>query len=122
LTTQRERALAFTPEALSERQQFERECVIADMEGALFKPRTPLLSLSNPDYYSFPLDPSVYVTRDYAPLAQRLRAYVAYAKALPTAVEQIRSNLQLPLPRTFVERGMSIDPGAKGFPGEAAAS
>jgi len=43
------------------------------------------------------IDPDVYVSREYAPLEQRLKAYTVYAKAVPTAVEQIRKNLRTPL-------------------------
>jgi Bacterial protein of unknown function (DUF885) len=38
-------------------------------------------------------------------LAQRLRAYIAYAKGIPRAVEQIKSNLRTPLPRSYVRVG-----------------
>ena len=39
----------------------------------------------------------------YAPLDQRLRAYTDYARAVPTALEQIRKNLRTPLPKTYVQ-------------------
>jgi hypothetical protein len=50
----------------------------------------------------------IYVTRAYAPLAQRLRAYIAYAKAVPAAARQIRENLRTPLPRTYIEVGKTV--------------
>lgn len=102
---EQERVLAFKPEALNERQKFEREYFLAVIEGNLFKLQSPHLTLSNPGYYSFALDPNVYITRKYAPLPQRMRAYIAFAKAVPAVVEQARNNMQLPLPRTFVELG-----------------
>jgi uncharacterized protein (DUF885 family) len=49
----------------------------------------------------------------YAPLEQRVRAFIKYAQALPAAAAQIRENLQTPMPRTF------IDFGAAGFAGLA---
>jgi len=52
-----------------------------------------------------PTDPNVYLTRPYAPLEQRMRAFTAYERALPAALEQIRANLHTPMPRTFVDRG-----------------
>src|SRR5262249_740745 len=51
------------------------------------------------------LDPEVYIKREYAPLAQRMQAYIAYANAVPRAVEQIRINLRTPLPRSYVRIG-----------------
>ena len=34
-----------------------------------------------------------------------MRAFINYEKALPTALEQIRANLQTPMPRTYVDFG-----------------
>ncbi|MEO8566263.1 MAG: DUF885 domain-containing protein [Betaproteobacteria bacterium] len=60
---------------------------------------------TDPSYYGGGLDPNVYVARAYAPLVDRLRAYIKYAEAVPAAAEQIRQNLRTPLPRTYVQIG-----------------
>jgi len=69
----------------------------------------------NPYYYADALDPNIYISRDYAPLEQRLRAYIAYAERLPVAVDQIRSTLQPPLPKPFVDIGITIVEGLARF-------
>src|SRR3546814_9340575 len=61
----------------------------------------------NPSFYTGALDPSVYLTRPYAPLPQRLTAFIAYANAVPAAAAQIRANLKTPMPKTFVTLGIN---------------
>jgi hypothetical protein len=55
----------------------------------------------------------VYLTRPYAPAEARLKAFIDYARAIPTAAAQIRANLRTPLPRSFVKYGVD---GFVGFP------
>ena len=97
--------LGFKESTLSEKQRFERDYVLAAIDSSLFWLETAEWPFRSPTYYSGGLDPQVYITREYAPLAQRMQAYIAYAKGIPRAVEQIRSNLRTPLPRSYVRVG-----------------
>ena len=65
-----------------------------------------------PAFYIDSLDPSAYLTRNYAPLESRMRAYMNYERAIVGAVRQMKANLRLPLARPLLERGLS---GSKGF-------
>lgn len=105
LRVQRERALRFTDEGLDEARRFERDYVAAQLDGNLFWLESAELPFRDPTYYSGELDPNVYVSREYAPLVDRLRAYIKYARAVPAAAEHIRANLRTPMPRTFVKVG-----------------
>lgn len=105
LRAQRDRALGFNTKSLNLRQRFERDYVVAVIDGKLFWLVSAEWPFKNPRYYADSLDPQVYLTRPYAPLANRLRAYTNYAKSVPAAVEQIRNNLRVPLPLTFVNIG-----------------
>ena len=68
------------------------------------------------------LDPSVYVTRPYAPAATRLRAFIAYLREIPRAARQIRANLRTPLPVSFIDYGKSAFGGfADYYPGDGTA-
>ncbi len=98
-------AEAFDEAGLSPVQRFERDYLIAVMRGDLFFLATADFPHTNPAFYVGSLDPSVYVTRPYAPPAQRLRAYLAYLRAVPRAAEQIRANLRTPLPLSFIDYG-----------------
>jgi hypothetical protein len=101
----KDRLAGFTDSALDERQRFEREYVAAVIDADLFWMESAQWPFRCPQFYADPIDPDVYVSREYAPLDQRLKAYTAYARAVPTAVAQIRANLRTPLPRTFVNIG-----------------
>jgi hypothetical protein len=71
----------------------------------------------NPTFYLDidSLDPGPYLTRNYAPLETRMRAYTTYARAIPRAAEQIRANLRPPLSRPLLERGISAFGGLADF-------
>jgi len=104
LRGQRERALAFDPAPLDPRRRFEREALIAQAESDLFWLEDGD-GLRNPLHYAGALDPALYLTRPYAPLETRLRACIAWARAVPRAAGQIREHLAAPLPRTFLDLG-----------------
>ncbi len=113
LHRERELAAAFKDESLRERQRFERDYVLSRLDADLFWLEKAESPFKNPAYYfDNGLDPSVYVSRPYAAPEKRLRAFAAYARAVPAAVRQIRDNLHTPLPKTFVEYGIA---GFAGF-------
>jgi len=110
LETARAAALSFTDEQLgSSERKFQRDYVLSRIDNDLFWLRDARQPMTNPDFYfNNGLDPSTYVTVPYAPPEQRLEAFVKYARAVPNAADQIRSNLaSAPLPRTFIEYGMA---------------
>lgn len=99
-------AQAFDERRLSSTERFERDYLIARARGDLFWLETAGQPHRNPAYYmGNGLDPSVYVTRPYAPAETRLRAFIAYLKAVPRAAGQIRANLRTPLPLSFINYG-----------------
>jgi hypothetical protein len=101
-------AQSFRPRSLTREQRFERDYLIAHARGELFWLDVADQPHTNPAYYmNNGLDPSVYVTRPYAPAATRLRAYIRYLQAVPRAATQIRANLRTPLPVSFIDYGKS---------------
>lgn len=115
LHSQRERAQAFDASILDRRQRFERDYMVAVIDGELFWRESAQWPYKNPYFYNSDLDPAVYVSREYAPLKERMHAYITYAEAVPKAVEQIRNNLRTPLPRTYVEYGRMYFGGLASF-------
>jgi uncharacterized protein (DUF885 family) len=105
LRAERGRALNYSDAALNDQQRFERDYLVSRIDGDLFWLETAEWPYKNPFFYADPLDPDVYISREYAPLKDRLRAYVNYARAVPAAITQARSNLRLPLPRTYIKIG-----------------
>ena len=111
----RERALAFDSALLDSAQRFDREYLVAVVDGQLFWMERAQFPWKNPQYYATPLDPQAYVTRDYAPLEDRLKAVTAWARAIPEAVSQIRRNLHTPMPPTFADIGRTQFGGLASF-------
>jgi uncharacterized protein (DUF885 family) len=99
--------------ALDEAQKFEREHLAWVIDSELFWLDSADAPFRNPAWYLGRLDPSMYLTREYAPLPKRLEGYLGYARAIPGLVGHIRANLRTPMPKAFIERG------AAGFGGYA---
>ena len=115
LTDNRARAAAFDTTSLDAPRRLEREYLIATSDGLLWWLTKADGPHTNPAWYSGGLDPDTYLTRPYAPLDQRMRAYTAYARSIVRALPQIRANLKTPLPRTFIDRGRGIFGGFASF-------
>lgn len=106
----REQALEFADEDLGSEGGFQREYLLAAIDRALFwldKAEWPFV---NPAFYfdwmSDSLDPSPYITLDYAPLEDRMKAYTRYARSVTRAAGQIRENLRMPMARTRLQYGI----------------
>jgi hypothetical protein len=94
-------------------QKFEREYLAWVIDRDVFWMVSAEQPYRNPAWYLERLDPSIYLTREYAPLPKRLAGFLGYARAVPALAANIRANLRTPLPKAFIERG------AAGFGGYA---
>jgi uncharacterized protein (DUF885 family) len=117
-------AAAFDSTQLSMAQGFERDYLTSIARRELFwledadQPHTNVTW-----YFDNGLDPAVYATRPYADGAMRLRAFIAHARAVPDAVAQIRANLRVPMPLSFVDFGVAGFEGyAEYYRGDARAA
>ena len=115
LKSEREKASAFKDDQLDERQRFERDYLISQIDKDLFWRETADQPHMNPYYYADPIDPDVYVSREYAPLETRIKAYTTYAKNVPAALEQIKSNLKPPLAMNLIKIGRQTIGGLADF-------
>ncbi|MBM0103705.1 DUF885 domain-containing protein [Steroidobacter sp. S1-65] len=104
LEQMRARAVGFDDDSLMPEERFQRDYVVSRIDNDLFYLREARQPFTNPAWYlNAGLDPSTYVNTPYAPADQRARAFIAYVKQVPGALNHIKSNLELPLPRTFVD-------------------
>jgi len=104
----RARAEAVATESLDGPRRFEQKYLLATVDASLFWSERVRDHERNPLVYANAIDPTVYLTRAYAPLEQRLVAYIAHARGIPKVVEAMIANLRTPLPRTFVEVGVKV--------------
>jgi hypothetical protein len=116
LKSQRDAFAAIDPASLDPQGRFRREYVLAVIDGQVFWLEEADAPRTNPAYYAGDVSPSMYLTREYAPLPQRMAAFVAYQEALPKAVAQIQANLgDAALPPSFREYGAGVYGGLADF-------
>lgn len=112
-------ALTFSNTELTETHRYQREYVIARIDHDLFWYEESRMPFTNPLFYAHwmlgGLDPSIYLTREYAPLDERMAAYTRYAGNIPEAARRIRENLETPMPRTFADLGANMFNGYASF-------
>jgi uncharacterized protein (DUF885 family) len=107
------RVEAIDAAALTDPQKFERDYLIAVIDGGLFWRETADWPHKNPQFYN--LDPGVYLDRPYGDLAKRMTDYTRWASNIPKAAEQIKANLKGPLPRPYIDIGMNTFGPMSGF-------
>jgi hypothetical protein len=92
---------------LDSSQQFERDYLLHIIRGQLFWLEDAESPYTNPAFYvNGGLDPNVYLTREYADPVTRMKATIAFLKAVPAAAASIKANLRMPLPTTFINFGV----------------
>jgi hypothetical protein len=114
----RDDAMAYDEAQMSAEQLYQREYFVSRVDQDLFWMEKAGLPFRSPQYYmgwmGDSLDPSAYIALNYAPLEERMLAFTRYLENVPRAVAQIRENLAMPMPRTWLQLGID------GFGGYAA--
>jgi uncharacterized protein (DUF885 family) len=103
------------PAGLKPSQQLEREVLLNVADRDLFWMEKAQWPFRNPAWYLDKLDPDVYLSREYAPLPQRMKAYIGYSRAVPAITAAMQANLRAPLPRPYVEYGIKAFGGFADF-------
>lgn len=99
----RDSAAAFPiPESDSARR-FERDYLISTIDRDIFWRERADWPHRNPEFYAGDIDPNVYVAREYAPPATRMRSFTRYAANLPAALAHVRANIRTPMPKSYAE-------------------
>jgi len=106
----RDEAMAYADEQMSSDQVYQREYLVSRVDQDLFWMEKAQLPFRSPQFYfgwmGDSLDPSAYIALDYASLEQRMQAFTLYLENIPIAVGQIRENLAMPMPRTWLQLGI----------------
>lgn len=101
-----EKARSFDAASLTSEARLERDYLVAVARGRLFWLTDADQPHRNPSFYiGGGLDPNVYVARPYADPETRMKAFIAFARRVPQAAAQIRANLRMPMPLSFIEFG-----------------
>jgi uncharacterized protein (DUF885 family) len=115
LHDERDQIAAVDPKTLEPRERFDREYLLAVADKDLFWIEKTKFPFTNPGWYIDKIDPDMYLNRNYAPLDVRMKAYIKYARGIPKMVNDIKANLQPPLPKSYVELGIAQFGGLAAF-------
>ncbi|MCH9026074.1 MAG: DUF885 domain-containing protein [Proteobacteria bacterium] len=115
LKERRAQAEAYADDALAGREKFERSYLMATADKQLFFLEHSGFLQANVVVYAFAIDPSIYLSLEYAPLRQRMAAFSRHAAAIPAYLTQMRSNLVTPLARPHIVVSRSILAGYATF-------
>src|SRR3546814_1270347 len=84
-------AKAFDQAKMTKEQKFERAYLSAVAQCQLFWLEDADFPHHNPAFYiGNGLDPNVYIARPYADAPTRMKAFIAFARNIPRAADQIR--------------------------------
>jgi hypothetical protein len=115
LHDERKQIEAVDPKPLESREQLDRQYMLAVIDRDLFWIEKAQMPLKSPAWYLDSIDPDMYLSRNYAPLETRLKAYIRYARAIPKMAKDIQDNLKSPLPKSYVDRGIDEFGGLADF-------
>ena len=106
----RDEALEYSAAELGDIGQYQRDYLLAAVDRVLFWLEKAEWPFVNPifyfDFMLDSLDPGPYIDLNYAPLEERMKSYTRSAQNIPRAVNQIRSNLRMPMARTRIQYGI----------------
>jgi hypothetical protein len=107
LHDERDRLAAIDPKPLQPNERFDREYLLNVATRDLFWIEKAHYPSTNPYWYVANLDPDLYLSRNYAPLEVRMKAYIKYARGIPKMAKDMQGNLKGPLPRSYIELGIA---------------
>jgi uncharacterized protein (DUF885 family) len=84
----------------------EREVILAQIRGDLFDLDVARWPMVNPMYYVEALELTDYISRDYAPLAERARGVIGIARGARSYLQAAQANLPEAIPRTWIETAL----------------
>lgn len=102
LERDRDALLSHDAKTLTPLQQDERDVLLAEVRGRLFRLVDMDVARTNPMSYTPAINLDAYILRDYAPAADRAAAVIRMCKSLPGYLAQARTNLQPPMPAPWI--------------------
>lgn len=103
------------PRNLSEGENFEREYLLAELREERFWMKEVEYLDRNPLTWAQEASPSVYISRDYAPLDERKEAFTTYLENLTPYLTDMRMTISGPIPKTWLETSLGMFNGYRSF-------
>src|ERR1035438_1570239 len=89
-------------ENLNESEKRERSYLLWLLSVDRFWINDVRFPFTNPAWYSFKINPNVYVTREYATPEVRLKALNQFLKQIPSRIPEIQANIAVPIPKPYI--------------------
>ncbi len=87
-------------------QTIERDVLLQEVRGALFRLVDADAYRTNPLAYSGAINLDAYILRDYAPAVERAGAIIKLCRGLGAYLATARQNLRLPMPRPWIDTAL----------------
>ncbi|HUC84308.1 MAG TPA: DUF885 domain-containing protein [Candidatus Acidoferrales bacterium] len=113
-----DRQLADLPAtSLSPRSLHDYRVLRAAIAGELFQFEDMQTYTRNPMTYAEAVDVNIYIKRNFAPLANRVKSIIAIEKQVPGIMAAARENLEASLPRPYIDTALEVANGSADFLG-----
>ena len=106
---------AFDPKQLRPEEAWDLELIRLELEKDLWSVEVARYPWRNPMDYAGAVDIQVYLKRDFAPLAERVRSATRILTNTPAVFAAARVNLEPKLPKPFVETAIEVAEGGASF-------
>ena len=106
---------AIDPTQLNENNYFNYKLLEIELDKELFSLEDRAGYKTNPMTYAGAIDVNIYISRDFAPMENRIRSIINIEKNAPEIFRNARSNLNKVLPKPYIELAMNIASGSADF-------
>ncbi len=103
------------PQSLSKNNYINYQILRSDLNSTVFSLKDRRSFVNNPMTYAGVIDVNIYISRDFAPLEDRVRSIIAIEKSSPEIFSAARNNLAEVLPKPYVTTAISIAKGSADF-------
>jgi uncharacterized protein (DUF885 family) len=115
LTSFDEQLSAMDTGALDSRQLYDYQILRSAIRSERFNFEEAAVYRKNPMVYAGAIDVNVYIKRNFAPVAERIRSVMKAEEAMPGVMAAARANLADSLPQPYIEQAINIANGMADF-------
>ena len=109
---------AIDPKSLNKKNYINYKILENEVQQSLFSLTERKGYAVNPMTYAGIIDVNLYISRDFAPIEERIRSIIEIEKNAAKIFEQARANLNEVLPKPYIEIAISIAKGNADFLGK----
>jgi uncharacterized protein (DUF885 family) len=110
-----QRLSAFDTASLSPKMYYDFRILQSGIKNEIFGFEERQQFTHNPLTYAGAIDVNLYIKRNFAPLADRLKSVIAIEKEIPALYTVAKANLADSLPLPYIQTAMDIASGSAGF-------